>query len=397
MASMQPAATAAIASLNSVQGPIKSPVSFSIIIETENLASADLPGLFCSLDALESQTLSPLSAAEVLMVETGDVPPELLDTIRAQYPWVTICRIDAGLEYYQAKMRGIGLTTGEVVVLCDSDCVYNAEWLESMLRPFSPDSADNLASYDSVRDRSSSHDSAGNDSASDRTVIAPRPHAVQMVAGETSLAITGPYGLAMALSYIFPRYTGCDRPQPTGGYFCNNVAFRRSLLTEFPIPGEMPLYRGNCVIHAKQLLANHQVIWQQPLARALHAPPNGLSHFVSRFFMLGYDALCVSRFANLPIAADPKAAVNAEQAAPLRPLRDFAVAGMILVGQVKTLAQRLVQILREDIRYARYLPLALPISLAALALYTVGLGVAYVRPAYWLNHRESLEALLEHS
>jgi len=70
---------------------------------------------------------------------------------------------------------------------------------------------------------------------------------------------------------------------------------------------------------------------------------------------------------------------------------------MILVGQVKTLAQRLVQILREDIRYARYLPLALPISLAALALYTVGLGVAYVRPAYWLNHRESLEALLEHS
>ena len=56
----------------SAEDSIKSPVSFSIIIETENLASADLPGLFRSLNALRSQTLSPLLANEVLMVETGD-------------------------------------------------------------------------------------------------------------------------------------------------------------------------------------------------------------------------------------------------------------------------------------------------------------------------------------
>ncbi len=355
MASVQLAAPTAPAD------SLQSPVSFSIIIETENLASADLPGLFRSLDALQAQTLSPLLANEVLMVETGDVPPAVLETIRTEYPWVSTRRIDAGLEYYQAKMRGIELTTGEAVVLCDSDCVYNNQWLESLLLPFGRED-------------------------------------VQLVAGETSMKINGPYGLAMALTYIFPRYTraGADLQQ-TGGYFCNNVVFRRSLITQFPIPGEMPLYRGNCVIHAHQLAANRHTIWQHPQARALHAPPNGFSHFVSRFLMLGYDALCVSRFAADPIAADPNARVDPDRPAPLRPLRDFAVAGIILINQLKTFVQRLGLVLREDIRYALYLPLALPISFAALALYTVGLGLAYLRPAYWLNHRASLEAMLEHS
>lgn len=50
--------TDAIAS-QTPENQLESPVSFSIIIETENLASADLPGLFRSLDALQGQTLSP--------------------------------------------------------------------------------------------------------------------------------------------------------------------------------------------------------------------------------------------------------------------------------------------------------------------------------------------------
>lgn len=343
-------------------------VSFSIIIETENLASADLPGLFRGLDALQAQTLSPLQAEEVILVETGDVPPELLKRICEEYPWVSTRRINPDLEYYQAKMRGVELTTGEVIVLFDSDCLYNPEWLESLVAPFARED-------------------------------------VQMVAGETSLKVTGPYGLAMALTYIFPRYTRRDYQtvdstrdiQPTGGYFCNNVAFKRSLLTHFPIPGNLPLYRGNCVIHAHQLAANEHTIWQQPKSRAFHAPPNGLSHFVSRFLMLGYDALCVSRFANNPIAKDPNAKVSSEEPAPLRPLRDLAVAGMLLANKIKTVAVRTLLVLKEDLRYAIHLPLALPIVVASLALYTAGLALAYVRPAFWLNHRESLEALLEQS
>ena len=199
----------------------------------------------------------------------------------------------------------------------------------------------------------------------------------------------GAYGLAMALVYIFPRYSGRDSLAAAGGYFCNNVSFKRSLIDQFPIPGTLPMYRGNCVIHAHQLAENQRQIWQQPKARALHAPPNGLSHFASRFLMLGYDELCVSRF-----AANP---TELSQEAPMRPLRDLAVAGMILANKLKTAAVRLVQVLREDVRYALYLPLALPICAAAMMLYTAGLALAYVRPAYWLNNRDRLEALLEHS
>ena len=336
----------------STEGSLESPVSFSIIIETENLASADLPGLFRSVDALQGQTLSPLLANEVLMVETGDVPEDVLATIRDRYPWIKTQRIDASLEYYQAKMAGIALTTGDAVVLCDSDCVYNDGWLAAMLQPYAQ--AD-----------------------------------VQLLAGETSMSIKGPYELAMALVYIFPRYSGGDSIAQSGGYFCNNVSFRRELIEQFPIPGTLPMYRGNCVIHAHQLAADKRQIWQQPGARAMHAPPNGLAHFASRFLMLGYDELGVSRFAARPNELSMEA--------PMRPLRDFAVAGVILFNKLKVAAIRLVQVLREDIRYGLYLPLALPIAAVAMALYTVGLAIAYIRPAYWLNNRDRLEALLEHS
>ena len=342
----------AIAAQTSTSESLESPVSFSIIIETENLASADLAGLFRSIDALRSQTLSPLLANEVLMVETGDVPESVLATIRDRYPWIKTQRIDPDLEYYQAKMAGIALTTGEAVVLCDSDCAYNDGWLAAMLQPYAQED-------------------------------------VQFLAGETSMDIKGPYELAMALVYIFPRYSGRSSIARSGGYFCNNVSFRRSLIEQFPIPGSLPMYRGNCVIHAHQLAASKKQIWQQPAARALHAPPNGFAHFVSRFLMLGYDGLCVSRFAAKPTELSLEA--------PLRPLRDLAVAGMLLANKIKIASIRLVQVLREDIRYALYLPVALPIGIAAVALYATGLGLAYLRPAYWPNNRDHLEALLEHS
>lgn len=349
---MSPVQTRQMSDMTSADGSVKSPVSFSIIIETENLASADLPGLFRSVDALQSQTLSPLLANEVLMVETGDVPESVLATIRDRYPWIQTQRIDASLEYYQAKMAGIALTTGDVVVLCDSDCVYNNGWLAAMLQPYSQKE-------------------------------------VQLLAGETSMDIKGPYDLAMALVYIFPRYSQRASLTKSGGYFCNNVSFKRELLDRFPIPGELPMYRGNCVIHAHQLAQNDRYIWQQPAAQAMHAPPNGFSHFVSRFLMLGYDELCVSRFAARP--------TELSMDVPFRPVRDFVVGGALLAGKLKNSLIRLVQILQEDVRYGLYLPLALPICLAAMALYTAGLVLAYVRPAYWLNNRDQLEAMLEHS
>ena len=64
-------------------------------------------------------------------------------------------------------MLGASCTTGEIAVFCDSDCVYEPNWLRKMLMPFSQ-----------------------------------RPD-IQVVSGETTTHIAGPYGLAMSLTYLF--------------------------------------------------------------------------------------------------------------------------------------------------------------------------------------------------
>ncbi|HIK34962.1 MULTISPECIES: hypothetical protein [unclassified Thermosynechococcus] len=47
--------------------------------------------------------------------------------------------------------------------------------------------------------------------------------------------------------------------EPAAGYFL----FRRQFLLDHPIPTELPLYRGNCVIHAHTLLHQGKRIWRQ--------------------------------------------------------------------------------------------------------------------------------------
>ena len=52
--------------------------SYSLIIETANLSLADLDGLRETLDSLAVQTLPVQNAREVLLADSGDVPPDSL-------------------------------------------------------------------------------------------------------------------------------------------------------------------------------------------------------------------------------------------------------------------------------------------------------------------------------
>src|SRR5262249_61120301 len=106
---------------------------------------------------------------------------------------------------------------------------------------------------------------------------------------ETRTGGGGLYGAAMGLAYIFPPWTGETKLQPSERYFLNNVAFRRSFLLRHPFPAGLGLYRGDCVIHAQRLRRLGHRIWRQPLARATHAPPNGVDHFTWRFLIIGHD------------------------------------------------------------------------------------------------------------
>ncbi len=201
------------------------------------------------------------------IIDSGDVPPEKLEQLREQYPWITVHQAPLGTGYYDAKMLGAKLATGDIVVYCDSDCIYEKNWLKNLLIPF-----------------------AQNDE-------------IQVIAGETTTQARGIYGSAMALTYIFPQYSGQTTLQKSSQYFLNNVAFRREFLQYFlnnvafrrefllkyPIPLELGLYRGNCLIHAYKLRSSGYTIWRQPQAKATHAPPSGLSHFFWRFLLIGHD------------------------------------------------------------------------------------------------------------
>ena len=181
--------------------------TFSIILETENLATSDIKELQKSIALLAAQ--SPEQANEVLLIDSGNTPKELLNQLQLSYPWLKIKTVPPETEYYESKMLGLEWTTGEIIVYYDSDCIYDRNWLATLI-----DSFDNTN--------------------------------IQIVGGETTTDSVGFYGTAMALCYIFPQYSGRSNLFSVNQYFLNNVAFRRSVLEAIPIPTDLPLYRGNC-------------------------------------------------------------------------------------------------------------------------------------------------------
>lgn len=313
--------------------------SFSIILETENLANADIEGLSQSLSSLVNQDVSPSQAKEVLLIESGDTPAELLQQLCDRYPWFKVHLAPPDTTYYKAKMLGAQLVTGDIVVYCDSDCIYEPHWLRTVLTTFS------------------------------------QGEHIQVVAGETTTRGQGPYGTAMALTYIFPQYSGETALSPTSQYFLNNVAFRRKLLLQTPIPFDLPLYRGNCVVHARHLLQNGHTIWRQPQARATHAPPNGLSHFFWRFLLIGHDYYWQSRLV---------ATVNANLAvaSPEGTDRD-GTAGF--QGKVQVFFERVRRMIKNNPWHLLYFPFAIPIATVSVLLIFIGYQITVTNSDYLLK------------
>ncbi|MEC4803219.1 MAG: glycosyltransferase family A protein [Jaaginema sp. PMC 1079.18] len=301
--------------------------SFSLIVETENLINADIAGLSRSLASLVNQTLSPEKAQEVLLLDSGDTPPQLLTQLGDRYPWIKVHTVPDTASYYQAKMLGAEIATGEIVVYCDSDCLYEATWLENLLRPFSqnPD--------------------------------------IAIVAGETMTRGVGIYGTAMVLAYIFPPFSQTTDLTPEKQYFLNNAAFRREFLLQHPIPTQLPLYRGNCAIHAANLPQNS--IWRQPQARATHAPPASLSHFFWRFLLIGHDYYWQKQ-------------INREKRVTATEPSGFG-------QKLQIFRERLRDAIAWDFRHLIFLPFALPIALTAALLVALGYFFTVARPKTLLN------------
>lgn len=288
----------------------------------------DLEYLFRCLDSLTSQDISQACANEVLLVDSGDTPPDLLERLGVAYPWVSIHRVSPETDYYEAKMAGAKHVTGDVIFFCDSDCRYESGWLRNLLLPFSEN--DNI----------------------------------QIVTGETSMDITGPYSFAIALIWGFPRFSRRKELYKVSYYTANNVAFRREFLMRYPIPSELPTYRKKSAIHADEFRPRGYTIWKQDQARTIHPlPAKGLSEFFLLFLLKGHDWLIWHRLSG-------SSSVGDHRIAALR--RDLVAFLRIAFRCTVRPLRNLLAALREDPRRVVFLPLALPIVLAAILILLSG-------------------------
>jgi glycosyltransferase involved in cell wall biosynthesis len=309
--------------------------SYSVIIETANLSLADLDGLRVTVDSLADQTLPVQNAREVILADSGDVPPDALRDALAPHPWVRPMKLPEGTGYEELKMAGAEASSGEIVVFVDGDCFYERGWLEALLAPFSD----------------------------------PR---VTIVGGETAIDSAGPYGLAVAMAQSFPAPSSSAATYDSDRYHLNNVAFRRTVLQQVPIPSRQPCYRMSGLHAARLLAAGHRIV-RQPAARAVHASPNGLSHFIWRFLLMGYDGVVVPRL----IASElPRANRSRAQRRRTFGLIRFWVsqAWLKITGELQRKPSRVVE-----------LPLALPIFACAAILQAAGALAGLVAPQWFIE------------
>ena len=320
--------------------------TFSIILETENLETSNISGLTRSIATLNHQIPSPELANEVFLIDSGNTPRALLTQLQAMYPWLTVKTVPEDTSYYESKMLGAQWATGELVVYYDSDCIYDRHWLSSLLESF------------------------GNPE-------------IQVVGGETTTDGVGIYGTAMALCYIFPQYSNDAISEekslfPSSQYFLNNVAFRRSFLLENPIPTDLPLYRGNCVIHAQNLIESGYIIWRQRKARSLHAPPNGFRHFTTRFLLIGHDLYWQKKL--IKKRSITKLSIQGEPFAQRSDDPSISDRSKLCIG-----LDRISKMISRDRRHAFFLPLCLPIVIIAVVLIVIGYQITLRRPHDLLN------------
>lgn len=330
--------------------------SFSIVYETENLASVELENIYRSLASLATQDVSPEQANEFLIIDSGNAPAEVIEQLCSTYPWITVRKVP-GIGYYEAKMMGATLATGEIVVYCDSDCVYEPNWLRNVLTLF-------LQKLD-----------------------------INVVAGETSTPVRNLYGLAIAMHYFFPRYSGREHPYKSKGYFLNNVSFRRDFLLQNPIPTDLPLYRGKCEVHTHSLCnIKGYTIWNHPQARAIHETPT-MSFSFWRYLLLGRDHVLArhikSRMTESPAITDYSQLAAGLNLTPYQRIRGIAST----VWRARPFKRKKIsEVLREDPRRLVFFPLAVPMLLWFELLHTFGGITVYIQPEWLLKRYKDAQS-----
>jgi glycosyltransferase involved in cell wall biosynthesis len=293
--------------------------SFSLVLETVNLGLADIDDVRRSLASMAQQDLSPEAANEVVMVESGEVPPEVLATLREDFTWLKIVKVPNETGYEEAKMAGVKETTGEVIVFFDADCEYQPGWLRHLIEG-----------------------------------LAERPD-VDVLGGETMIHTDSAWAIASAVLFSFDWYTDREDIYEAERFHFNNVAFRRAALERVPPPTNLPVFRLPTTYYAALLRESGFKIARQPLSRCRHESPNGLAHFFWRYIVFGLDGVYTQK---LPWPGRPGARHNSAS-------RGYLMGRFFSVGtnHLAKVFRRLVRIFAEDPKRLVYLPIVLPLVL----------------------------------
>jgi Glycosyl transferase family 2 len=302
----------------------------SFVIETENLAATNADRLIAALESLRTQTRPIGPDDEVLLVETGDVPPDILATALTIIPNLRTIRLGDVDGYYPVKSAMAGLAKGDVVVFVDADCVYAPRWLDCLLVPLDDPN----------------------------TVIS---------AGETFTSVASAWDLAVAVTFMLQPKSGKTNTSPAVSYYINNVAIRRQLLLDEPIARHLaPTFRGTCSCHARALARQgHHLRWAHG-AHAVHAQPENFRLLVWRYLLLGSDHVALSKTLSDRGLATPQTTLD------------------LFVSQVRLLGGRWKMLRRTGLAPTGRTVGALPTIAALAALRLVGSVTELVRPGYLL-------------
>lgn len=266
--------------------------SYSIVVEMENAKAIDRDEIGVGFAALarEIRAASDLgypAKPQVIFVHSGEAgdTPLLQDEIAARVPelgtaaTLAFAALPDG-RYYELKNRGIAEATGEIIILCDSDCVAEPGWLPALLKPFQDA----------------------------RTMV---------VNGYTYLGHDDFASRTFALLWFFPLRDHDRHFAAKRALNANNSALRRSWLANHPFP-QSNGFKVSCTLLTRQLQAEgHDLLRVEALAS--HYPPRGLAFFLWRALVTGRDA--DRKYAALTTASRPRRVLKALRRWPSASLR----------------------------------------------------------------------------
>lgn len=312
-------------------------LTFSIVIETENLGMAGLDDLRATIACLKNQTYSIERANEIIAVIGATVSDETIALIRQEYPWLKIHTERRPLEYVESKVSGARQATGDIIVFVDSDAVYEPEWLEQMLYGF---------------------------------VAAP---GAAVISSETRIRIHSVYTAAIQLIWMINAIKIAPHPTPTTQFHLNNFAARKKAVLGSHFFRGLPIYRANNVEWKKQMQFHGYSVMRVPGNLSHHAPPANFWDFWWRFMVMGSDAVAKTDF---------RFHYDATVTESFSPLQRLIRIPVFFAFKLYVMVKRTHALVTENWKNIGYIIAGWPVAILFLLVSTIGMVITLFNRDY---------------